>query len=333
MSTGTDKFGAADITWDLSDLYEGIDSEKLRKDREDVVRRAGMFAEKYHGRVAGLTPAGLNRALQDMEAIYETIGRLGSFAHLLWSTDTGESAYGRLLAEITELSSQVHQILVFFEVEWLAIQEGKAKELIEAPGLEHYRHYLESSRRYKPHVLEEKAEQVLAAKSVTGRQAWVRFFDETLGAAHFILDGEMLTEQQILSKLHEGDRELRRRAAESITATFSDMTRPLTYIFNTVLADKHADDRLRNYPRWITSRNLANEIEDQAVETLVKSATDHYPLVQRYYRLKRRLLGYDEMYDYDRYAPLRKTDTRFRWEEAQSIVSNSYAALDRKSVV
>ena len=327
MNTKTDDFGAAEITWDLSDLYRGIESEKLSEDRKEAIRKADEFSRKYHGRVGELSVDELKQALEDLEGIYDLIGRLGSFAHLIWSTNTNEAAYGKLMAEITELGSRLQQKLVFFEVEWLAIPEEKAQKYIDAPELKHYSHYLESSLRYKPYILEEKEEQILSAKSVTGRHAWVRFFDETMGAARFDLDGERLTEQQILSKLHESDRELRKRAAESITATFKNMTHPLSYVFNTVLADKHTDDRLRKYPQWITSRNLANEIEDKTVETLVNAVTGHYNLVQRYYQLKTRLLGYDKMYDYDRYAPLKKTETKFQWGQAREIVHNSYSSF------
>ncbi len=330
MSIKTDDFGAAAITWNLSDLYDGVDSIKLNTDQKEVVSKADNFARSYHGRVSELTIEELKRALQEMEVIYDLIGRLGSFAHLIWSTNTNESEYGKLIAKITELGSQIHQKLVFFDVEWLSISEEKARKYIEAPELKKYRHFLESSLRYKPYILEEKEEQILSAKSVTGRQAWVRYFDETLGVARFELDGKKLTEQQVLSKLHESDRKLRERAADSITSTFKSLTHPLTYVFNTVLADKFTDDRLRKYPQWVTSRNLANEIEDKTVETLVDAVTSHYDLVQRYYRLKTKLLGYDQMVDYDRYAPLKQTETKFQWDEAQNIVLNSYSSFHPK---
>ena len=210
-------------------------------------------------------------------------------------------------------------------MEWLKIGEEQASLLIDDPALAHYRHYLETSRRYKEHILSEKEEQVLSAKKVTGRSAWNRFFEETLGATRFELEGEELTEQEMLSKLHESDRELRKKAHAGLTDKFRELSRTLTFIFNTLLADKHTDDKLRNYDSWISSRNLANEIDDDTVQTLVESVTSSYGLVQRFYHLKRDLLGYDELFDYDRYAPLLESGKEVDWTRAREMVIDSYS--------
>lgn len=325
MSKDTnDTTGAEQITWDLSDLYRSADDPQLKQDRKRVVEMAESFASRYKGRIAELEPAGFHKLLEEYEEIIELSGRIGSFSHLIWSTNTGDPAYGKLVQDANELSSEIQQILVFFDVEWLALPEADARTLMESEELEHYRHYLETSRRYKDHILGEKEEQILSAKSVTGRKAWNRFFDETIGAARFELDGEELTEQETLSKLHEPDRDLRERAHSALTEKFSEMSRTLTFIFNTLLADKHTNDRLRNYDRWITSRNLANEIDDDTVETLVESVTSQYGLVQRFYRMKQKLLGYDEIYDYDRYAPILESRKTVKWDEARSMVLDAY---------
>lgn len=328
MSTETKRStGAEQIQWDLSDLYGSIDDPALKKDQVSITNKAEKFAENYKGQVDRLDAAAFKQALQKYEQIIEVIGKIGSYAHLIWSTDTGRPEYGKLMQQANELSSDIHQKLVFFDVEWLKMDDEQAESLIKSEELSHYRHYLESSRRYKKHVLSEKEEQVLSAKSVTGRSAWNRYFDETLGAARFELDGEELTEQEALSKLHDPDRELRERAHASLTSTFKELGRTLTFVFNTLLADKQTNDKLRNYPSWISSRNLANEIDDDTVDLLVDSVTKNYSLVQRFYRLKRQLLGYDVMYDYDRYAPILENEKEIKWEQARSIVLSSYSAF------
>lgn len=319
------KTGAENVQWDLSDLYDSIDDPTLQSDKEHVKEQANDFASAYKGKVANLDESGMKQALQDYEQLLETIGKIGSYAHLIWSTNTNDPQYGKLMQEANELSSEIHQMLVFFDVEWLAMDDEKANKLIESDELSHYKHYLETSRRYKEHILSEKEEQVLSAKKVTGRSAWNRYFDETMGAARFQLDGEELTQQQVLSKLHEPDRELRKRAHASLTETFEDHSRTLTFVFNTLLADKHTDDKLRGYDSWISSRNLANEIDNKTVEVLVNSVTNNYSLVHRFYDLKRSLLGYDEMFDYDRYAPLLKNEKTIKWDEAREMVMDSYS--------
>jgi len=320
-----EKTGAELVNWDLSDLYKSIEDPQLKKDRQSVLERAGKFAEKYKGSISSLTPGQFREALNEYESILELIGKIGSFSHLTWTTDTENSAYGKAMQEANELSSEVRQKLVFFDVEWLDLEDEQAEEWIGHEELAHYRHYLEASRRYKEHILEEKEEQILTAKSVTGRSAWNRYFEETLGAARFELDGEQLTEQEMLSKLHDSNRGLRKKAHAGLTRKFRELSRTLTFIFNTLIADKHTNDRLRNYDSWISSRNLANEIDDKTVETLVEAVTSRYALVQRYYTLKRKLLGYDELYDYDRYAPLLESEKEVQWQEAREMVLNSYS--------
>jgi len=316
--------GAEEITWDLSDLYSSVDDPAFENDKEKVRTLANRFSEKYKGRVADLSAKEHAESLVEYEEIVQIAGKLGSFAQLKWSTNTEDPALGKLLQEARELGSEISQTLVFFSVEWLKIDDEKAQELIESPELAGWKHYLETSRLYKPHTLSEEAEKVMSAKSVTSRSAWNRFFDETLGAARFELDDESLTEQQVLSKLHSPDRSLRKRAHQSLTTTFQDHSRTLTYVFNTILSDKHTNDKLRGYESWISSRNLANEIDQSTVDSLINSVTGKYDLVQRYYKLKKNLLGYDELYDYDRYAPLASTRKKISWQEARENVLEAY---------
>lgn len=317
--------GAETINWDLSDLYRSADDPQLLSDKEQVIAEAKSFASTYKGRIPELSAPEFREMLRAYEQIRDSSGKIGSFAYLQWSTNTSDAAFGKLVQESNELGSEISQILVFLDVEWLNMPDENAQKLIDAPELEFYRHYLESSRRYKEHVLSEEQEQILSAKSVTGRAAWVRFFDETLGAAKFELDGEQLTEQEVLSKLHEDDRDLRKRAHASLSKTFGELSRPLTYIFNTLLADKYTNDKLRKYPEWISSRNLANETDNETVDALISSVTSQYELVQRYYRLKKQLLGLDEMLDYDRYAPILKNEETITWDQARNMVLEAYS--------
>lgn len=316
--------GAEKITWNLSDLYSSPDDPALQEDKRNVRSLADHYSEKYKGRVAELSAAEHAESLKEYEKIVQLAGKIGSYAQLIWSTNTEDPALGKLLQDARELGSEISQKLVFFSVEWLKISDEKAEELIESPELSNWKHYLTTSRLYKPHTLSEEAEKVMSAKSVTSRSAWNRYFDETLGAARFELDGETLTEQQVLSKLHSSDRELRKRAHKSLTSTFDDHSRTLTFVFNTILSDKHTNDKLRGYDSWISSRNLANEIDQSTVDSLVQSVTGKYNLVQRYYKLKRNLLGYDKLYDYDRYAPLASNRKQIVWNDAKMNVLEAY---------
>ena len=320
----SEKTGAEEVNWDLSDLYSSPDDNVLQTDKSALRKLADQFSENYKGNVAELTPGQYAKALEEYEEIVQLAGKIGSYAQLIWSTNTEDASLGKLLQEARELGSEISQKLVFFDVEWLKVEDDKADLIINSDEVSRWKHYLVTSRRYKEHTLSEDAEKVMSAKSVTSRSAWNRYFDETLGAARFELDGESLTEQQVLSKLHSPDRDLRKRAHESLSNTFRDHSRTLTFVFNTILADKHTNDKLRGYDSWISSRNLANEIDQSTVDSLVETVTGKYDLVQRYYKLKRTLLGYDKLYDYDRYAPLMKNRKQIKWGQAKENVLEAY---------
>ncbi len=322
--------GAETVTWDLSDLYAAINDPAIDRDLDLSDAEADALDNAYRGRIADLDAAGLAGLLSAYETLLERSHKVGSFAHLAWSADTTVPAHGALLQKAMERGSRLSQKLVFVELELAAAPDEVAAAWLADPALARYRHWLELVRRYRPHMLSESEEKILAEKAVTGRNAWVRFFDETHSAARYTLDGQELTRDQVLTRLYAPDRELRRRAQEAVTAGLRGLLHTSTYVMNNILADKASDDRLRKYPTWISARNMANEVDDRTVEALIAAVTSRYDIVARYYRLKRRLLGVDELYDYDRYAPLPAADRYYPWDEAREIVLNAYAGFDRR---
>jgi oligoendopeptidase F len=313
---------ADDVRWKLDDLYES--ESAMRDDLGAAQREAEQLSETYRGRVADLSAAQLAEALDELEAVQDRAGRAYTFAYLRWSTDTNDPERGALLQHVKEAYTQIEQQLIFFETEWAEAPEEHAEKLIESDELAGYEHFLEVERLKKDYLLTEPEEKILSEKNVTGRSAWNRYFDETMGAARFELNGDELTRQEILKKLYEPDRDLRRRAALAFTDGLEDHERTLTFVFNTTLADKASDDRLRGYEHWLRSRNLSNEVEDETVDALIEAVTGRYDLVARFYDLKRRLLGLDDLKDYDRYAPLSDADTRYEWDDARGIVLDAY---------
>ena len=262
--------------------------------------------------------------MAEYEAILEQSGRAGTFAYLHWSTGTEEPARGALLARLQEHSSRLHQHLLFLELEWAHAPEERAQTLLAAPELAKYRFWLQLARRYRPHLLSEPEEKILAEKAVTGRSAWVRLFEEVHSSARYELDGESLVQHAVLSRLYRPDRGVRQAAARAFTSGLKANLRVSAYILNNILADKASDDRLRRYPNWLSARNLDNQIDDATVEALVKAVTGGYGIVARYYALKKRLLGLEELADYDRYAPLPAAARTVDWGEACRLVEEAY---------
>ncbi|GAB4526409.1 MAG: M3 family oligoendopeptidase [Anaerolineae bacterium] len=324
--------GAEQIVWDLSDLYDSVNDPAIDRDLDEADARADDLAQTYRGRIAQLGPEGMCTLLEAFETTYELSRKVNSYAYLNWSVNTEEPANGALLQKATERASRLNQKLVFVELEWAQTPDEVAQVIMQDPRLSPspgrtYRHWLEVARRYRPYLLSEAEEKILAEKAVTGRYAWMRFFDEVHSATRYKFNGKMLPQQTILTKLYDPDRDIRRQAAASVTAGLNDIKRITTYVFNSILADKASDDRLRNYPSWITARNMDNEVADETVDALISAVTSRYKIVARYYRLKRRLLGLDELFDYDRYAPLPAADRHYGWEESREIVLNAYASF------
>ena len=324
--------GAEEVTWDLGDLYAAVDDAAIDQDLDEAHDRADELAQTYRGRIAELDAEEMRTLLQEYENIHELSRKAGSYAYLNWSVNTEEPANGALLQKATERASRLNQKLVFMELEWADTPDETAQAIMDdsrlAPSPDRtYRHWLEIARRYRPYLLSEAEEKILAEKAITGRYAWMRYFDEVHGAARYEFDGEMLPQQTVLTKLYDPDPEVRRRAAASVTAGLKDIRRTTTYVFNNILADKASDDQLRGYPSWITARNMDNEVDDETVEALISATISCYEIVSRYYRLKRRLLDLDELFDYDRYAPLPAADRSYTWGESREIVLNAFAGF------
>jgi oligoendopeptidase F len=314
--------GAEHIHWNLDDLY--TDDASLKADLAQIAQQAQAFSEVHRGKMAHYTATEWADALHALEGLQDTLGKAYTFAYLHWSTHTTDATRGALLQFVKEQYTQISQNLIFFEIEWAAVPESEASALLNEASLARFKHYLEVQQEQKKHLLTESEEKILAEKSVTGASAWNRYFDETLGSAVFSFRGEEKSEQEVLSKLSDSDRSVRHDAAKSLAEGLQQHLRTLTFIFNTILADKASNDRLRGYESWVSSRNVSNEATDETVQALIDAVTSRYDLVHRYYKLKKKQLGLDEMMDYDRYAPISETETRYTWEEARQVVTEAY---------
>jgi oligoendopeptidase F len=319
---------AAGVSWDLSDLYAGPDDPRIEADLDRARAGADAFAKRYRGRLAELDAAQLCGAVDELEALSEHAARAGAYAGLLFAANTSLPRNGALMQHVQERSSAIKNTLLFFDLEWLAVDAERAEALLADPALARRRHLLAGVRRYRDHVLSEPEERILEETANTGKRAFGRLFDELLAAMRFRLesDGEEieLGEEEVLARLYDPDRDTRRAAAASLTRGLVENSRPLGFIFNTLVQDKAVDDRLRSYPRSIDARNLANEIDGASVESLLSACVARYPLVARYYRLKARLLGLAQLEDYDRYAPIAADAERRSFDEARDIVLAAY---------
>ncbi len=315
-----------DVAWDLDPLVDGEGPEGADRMLAEADERAAAFAERYAGNVAGLDGPGLAGAMAELQAIAELVSRAGNYAHLRFAVDTVDPANGALVARVSEKATAVETKLLFFDLEWAAVDDGRADEVLGADGLDTSRHHLRTVRRYRPYLLSEPEEKILTEKAVSGREAWSRLFEEQTSAIKVDTPGdeEPVKLDVALSRLLSPDRELRRTTAEAVTAALAPNLRTRAYIYNTIAQDKATDDRLRGFPSWISSRNLANEASDESVRALVEAVRSNYDLPQRWYRLKANLLGLDRLADYDRSASIATEEVKIGWPEATEIVLSSF---------
>ncbi len=318
--------------WDLGALLDGEGPEGVERRLDEARARAGAFAERYMGRLGELHSGGLGEAMGELAEIHDLAGRAGAYAALSFSTDTADPARGALLQLAQERGTEIETTLLFFELEWATLADDRVEELLdetvpEGGKLDFCRHHLRSARRYREHLLSEPEEKILAEKALTGASAWSRLFEELTSAIEVEIDGEGVALDMALSRLALPDREIRRTSAEAVTAALEPGLRTRGFLFNTLLADKATDDRLRHYPNWLAARNLANEATDESVKALIEAVRGRYEIARRWYRLKADLIGVERIADYDRMAAVTDDDVTYTFAQAREIVLDCYRSF------
>ena len=319
------------VRWDLSDLFASPTDPKIEATLAHSLERAKAFEANYKGRVATLEPSEFAAMMRELEEDEDAAAKPEAYAYLLHSQNTHDPAAGRLLARVREASAERGSHGVFFTLELAQITDEQAARLSAHPESARYRHSVEEARKFRPHQLSEPEERILTDYSPVVNSAWTRLFEELCSGIRVDMDGGKLALTEALTFLHERDREVRRRASGAITTALASDIRTRAYIFNVILQEKAIDDRLRKFPSWVSSRNLANETSDEAVQALVEAVTGRYDICVRYYRVKKTLLGVGDLHEWDRYAPLEEASRDVSWEDAKELVRDSYHRFSKKA--
>ncbi len=316
--------------WDLSDLYDSPASPRIESDLEAADARGREFAASYTGRLAGLTGNELAACMETFEAIDETLGRVMSYAQLLFSADSTNPEAGKFYQGMMERCTAISAHILFFRLELNRIEDAVLEAKLADPAFARWRPYLRDLRVWREHQLSDELERFVHEREVTGRAAWSRLFDETIAGMRVPFAGEKLTVNAVLNKLSDPDRKIREVAAEAIGHAFSERGKLFSLITNTLAKDKEIIDTWRAFPRPGTERNLSNVVEDEVVDALVSAVVAEYPrLSHRYYALKAKWLGLEKLQHWDRNAPLPGDDDRkVNWSEARSTVLGAYGRFD-----
>lgn len=315
--------------WNLTDLYASVEAPEVAADLKESLDRAKTFEVSYKGRLADLAEnnvAALVTAIRAYEDLEDLMGRLISFAGLVYAGNTTDPASQKFYGDVQEQITTASSHLLFFGLELNRIDDGVVDAALEDPQLGHYQPWIEDLRKDKPYQLEDRVEQLFHEKSVTGSSAWNRLFDETMASLTFKVSGEKLPVEQTLNLLTDSAAEKREEASKALTKTFSENLSTFALITNTLAKDKEISDRWRNFSDIADSRHLANRVEREVVDAMVAAVRDAYPrLSHRYYKLKAKWLGMDQLNTWDRNAPLPDADTRvIPWAEAKDTVLSAY---------
>ncbi|HKA75172.1 MAG TPA: M3 family oligoendopeptidase, partial [Xanthobacteraceae bacterium] len=318
--------------WNLSDLYAAPGAPEVKRDLERADTESKDFEQAYKGKLAGLAAAGggaLAAAVKRYEALDDLMGRLASYASLVYAGDTTDPVRTKFYGDVQDRLTTASTHTLFFTLELNRIDDDVLERAMQDPALGHYRPWIEDVRREKPYQLEDRVEQLFHEKSVTAYSAWNRLFDETIAGLRFKVGGKSLLIEPTLNLLQDRDGGKRKAAAEALAKTFGESLRVFTLITNTLAKDKEISDRWRGFPDIAASRHLANRVEPEVVEALVSAVRAAYPrLSHRYYALKAHWFGRKRLPYWDRNAPLPKVPSRtIAWPEAQKTVLSAYQAF------
>lgn len=320
--------------WDLSHLYPSQTSGAFRSDLEKAAADSLAFETKWKGKLteAATLPGdqGLSKALRELEALEDLLGRIASYAGLTYYSDMTNAENGKFFGDVQAKLTDLSAHLLFFALELNRIDDAVIDTSMDKdPALAHYRPWIVDLRKDKPFQLEDKIEQLFLEKSMTGTAAFNRLFDETLASLRFRVGEQELPLEATLNMLQDADPALREQAAKALSQTFKDNIRIFVLVTNTLAKDKEISDRWRGFEDIADSRHLANRVERDVVDALAAAVRDAYPrLSHRYYAMKAKWLGMEQMNYWDRNAPLKETPDRLiPWNEAKDTVLAAYGAF------
>ena len=320
--------------WNLADLYSSMDCEEFSNDVSGVLEDAIEFEKTYAGKMTTLVKDDRDnfaRSLERFEAFQDKMGRIMSFAVLVYTGNTSDAKRAKFYGDAQEKITNASAHLLFYALEINKIDDGILDEAIRAQAkLSHYSPWFEDLRKDKPYQLEDRIEKLFHDKSLSGHSAWNRLFDETMSDLRFNIDGKDLTSELVFNQLQDNERPKRQQAAEEIGRVLQENSRVFTLITNTLAKDKEISDRWRGFEDIADSRHMANRVEREVVDALVDAVRTSFPrLSHRYYSLKAKWLGFEKMQHWDRNAPLSEQSSQsFSWEKARDTVLEAYGGFD-----
>lgn len=321
------------VRWQLTDLYNGINDPSIETDLDTVIVQAKKFSQTYKTKLNTLSTTDLKIAYQTLEALLTPLYKISQFIALTFSIDTSNDSVKALMAHIDEKESDISNLLLFFDLELSKLPKETLETLIKDPSLQPYNHSLQRSKETAQFNLSEKEEQLINKKDLTGSDAWTKLYEELTSdfEFEFTVDGKQQTinGSQLRALRQHPDKTTRRQAMSLFLNRYKEHALIFTHIYNNVIKDYTIEKQCRDYPSGaISQRNIANNLPDQAIAALHDVTTASYPLVQRYYELKKKIQNIPDMTLADIYAPLPESNREYSFEDAKQIVLDGFYSFD-----
>lgn len=303
--------------WDLNAIFKS--TKEVDRFADDLKIRAEIFEREHNGKVAKISD--IESVMREYEGICEGLARIATYTFLLFAKDTKN---GATYAKYELIANEIQSIVVFFEVEFAKLDDKTAQKFIAKST--HYKYYLSKIFAQKKHALSKDEEKIILKLSPVGANAFSRLFDEHISKMRFVLDSQVLNEEEILSKLHDKSRAVRKKAQKAMTKNLKKSAHILSYIINIIKKDIAICCDLRGYEKPESFRHIDNQISQKSVDSMINIVESNFELVHRYYRLKSLLLGIKKLKDFDRYAPLDfEKNGAIPYAQAKDLVLQTYA--------
>ena len=318
--------------WNLNDLYKSTNCKELKKDLLNLDKDCKLFEKKYFQKIEKLKAKELFKAILKIEKIDTKMDKILSYAHLLVAENGNNEKNKIFFQQMQEKITSYASSIIFFGLELNSISERNLKKLLKSNELKKYKNWIINKRSFKPHQLDLKIEKLLQDKNITSYNSWVRLFDDTIASLKFSYKNKKLTSSEIFNLLTDKKETTRKVAAKSVGNTLGKNIKLFSTITNTLAKDKSINDKWRKLSNPVSSRNLANVVQDEVVDSLANSVIEFYPKIShRYYSLKAEWFGKKYLNYWDRNAPLPfQSNKNYSWEKAKKIVNDAYSNFDKK---
>lgn len=321
---------AKGIVWDLSGLYSGDGDPKINQDIDAAIEQSKSFKEIYYHKIDSedCTADRFLEALKRYEDLVEKGYRPYAMANLLFAGDGRNDTYKAMVARVQDAMTQINNHTLFLGLEIQKLSKSQIEEFFSSRKLDHYRHHIESLRLFSPYMLSEKEEQVINQKNLSGKTAFVNLFDEFTATFEWEIDingkRKTLTQSEMRELQRDRDPELRRRAKAAHDGKYGENNLIFTNVFNSIVKDNATEVAMRGYDSPIQPSHLNNKVPPDVLDTMMRVTAEHYPLAQRYNRLKAKLLDLPKLRGSDLYAPVTKSDRVVPFEEGRELVVDSF---------